>query len=100
MKLTDLNPAWVACGGAGITRNGEPVPYREGIGISFNCPCGCGEQTFLCFENPLDGGPPVGQTCWQRTGEDFETLTLHPSIQRVGGCGYHGWVKNGEVTSA
>ena len=43
-----------------------------------------------------------GEPTWQRTGDTFETLTLHPSILRSpqkGGCGWHGWVTNGEVRS-
>lgn len=104
MKLTDLNPRWVGAGGPGISdKDGNPVPAREGVGISFDCPCGCHIRDYVDFTNPLDGGPPHrsdGHT-WQRTGDDFATLTLHPSIKRdraKGGCGWHGWVKNGEVT--
>ncbi len=38
---------------------------------------------------------------WQRTGETFDTLTLTPSIhsrKEKGGCGWHGFITNGEVT--
>lgn len=39
---------------------------------------------------------------WKKvsTGESFETLTLNPSIDctRGGGCKFHGWVKDGQVT--
>jgi hypothetical protein len=40
---------------------------------------------------------------WTRTGEDFETLTLTPSIHSdpaKGGCGWHGFITNGEVLGA
>lgn len=106
MRLADLNPGWVGAGGEGIwDRNGNPVPKRDGIGVSFDCPCGaCGVRGFVAFENPLDGGPPLhGERArWQRTGETFETLTLRPSILRShdkGGCGWHGFITNGEVRS-
>lgn len=104
MKLTDLNPQFIGAGGEGITRDGEPVPERRGIGITFNCPCGCDELVFIPFRNPLDGGPPWDsdprRALWDRTGEDVETLTLTPSIQRLGGCRWHGWIRSGEVVPA
>ena len=99
--LAELKPWFVGSGGEGITRNGQPVPRREGIGIGCNCPCGCDVPFFVHFANPLDGGPPVQTNApkWQRTGETFETLTLSPSVQRVGGCEYHGWLRNGVFES-
>src|SRR5574341_2614043 len=102
MKLTELNPRWVGHGGEGIrNRDGSPVPRRERIGISFDCPCPtvCGERVYVPFENPADGGPAVSEPAWQREGETFELLTINPSIQRVGGCAWHGWVRSGEVVS-
>ncbi len=99
MKLIDLDPRWVSAGGEGISDGkGNPVPRREGVGVSFNCPCGCNLPCFIPFANPLDGGPAWEGTAWTRTGETFETLTLRPSILRVGGCAWHGFITNGEVT--
>ena len=105
MKLTDLNPRWIGAGGTGITTlDGKPVPARHGIGMLFDCPCErCGNRAYVAFSNPLDGGPPVvneGEAMWQRTGEDFETLTLSPSIHRVGGCGWHGYITAGNLIDA
>lgn len=102
MKLTDLNPRWLIAGGPGITRNGKPVPQRNGVGMSFDCPCGCGQRRVVEFSNPLDGGPchtDDGHT-WDRSGDTFETITLKPSIRatRPHGCGWHGYITNGEVT--
>lgn len=105
MKLTDLNPSWVGAGGEGVTRNGQPVPKRHGVGVQFDCPCGCEMPCYVAFANPLDGGAPYtdpGQPAWQRAGETFETLTLTPSILRArdkGGCGWHGFITYGAVTS-
>lgn len=106
MKLTDLHPRWVGAGGDGITDNtGKPVPERTGIGVSFDCPCGkCGYLCFVPFQNPIDGGPPTitSYPLWTRTGDDFDTLTLTPSILRAterGGCGWHGFITNGEVST-
>jgi hypothetical protein len=47
-----------------------------------------GGPLLVRFSNPLDGGPPHDdrpRALWQREGDAFETLTLGPSIQRVGG---------------
>ena len=90
MKLTDLNPTWFDSAG---------TPKRLGVGMMFDCPCGkCGDRTHVNFNNPLDGGPAVAKfpPRWSREGDTFETLTLHPSVHRIGGRGWHGWLKNGE----
>jgi hypothetical protein len=105
MKLTDLNPSWFGAGGAGISRRQPdgslmPAPERRGVGLAFDCPCGCDEKVYVALSNPLDGGAPYtdpGEPTWQRTGDTFEALTLSPSLQRIGGCGWHGWVRGGEV---
>lgn len=97
-KLTDLNPCFVGAGGEGISdKDGNPVPRREGIGLSFDCPCGCGEGSFVYFENPLDGGLPRGSPAWKRRGDTFETLTLSPSLLKLTGCKWHGHLVNGEM---
>lgn len=96
-RLVDLDPRWVGAGGPGITRDGKPVPKRTGVGISFDCPCGCGERAYVGFKNPTDGGPAYepDRPKWERDGEDFETLTLRPSILRKGGCAWHGFLTGG-----
>lgn len=104
MKLTTLNPEFVGAGGTGIYdgRTGKPVPRREGVGLSFDCPCGCGVRGYVPFKNPLDGGASYNPKGWDRTGDTFDTITLRPSIHRpkeYGGCGWHGWISSGEVTS-
>ena len=102
VKLTSLNPRFLSSGGEGISNvDGTPSPRREGVGVELDCPCGCETPLFVPFKNPLDGsGPgPYGDKGWQRTGETFETLTLTPSILRTKphGCGWHGFITNGEV---
>lgn len=107
MRLIDLHPEWVGNGGRGVTdKDGNPVPRRDGVGIRFDCPCGrCDPErngVFVHVDPPLDGKPfdTRGIPQWKRTGDDFATMTLEPSILRVGGCGWHGFVRNGEVTNA
>jgi hypothetical protein len=100
LRLIDLHPQFLSTGGDGITRDGVPVPLREGVGVECDCPCGCSAPLFVPFANPIGGGPPVNPGhVWQRTGETFETLTLTPSIQRVGGCAWHGFITNGKIVS-
>lgn len=103
MKLTDLNPSWTSEGGPGITRDGQPVPERRGVGIIIDCPCGNRDEDhrlFIPFAVALDGSPgSYGEKGWQRTGDTFETLTLRPSVLRVGGCKWHGFITNGEAVS-
>lgn len=102
MKLTDLNGSFYGVGGEGQTdsKTGDPIPERKGMGVTFDCPCGCGEFVAIPFTNPLDGGDPVRRpTTWDRTGETLENLTLKPSLQRLGACRWHGYLTNGEFKS-
>lgn len=71
---------------------------RTGVGVEFDCPCGCGHPCFVPFRNPMDGSHPVLEgALWDRSGETVETLTLHPGILRSNGCGWHGFVTDGEA---
>lgn len=108
MKLTDLDPTWVSSGGEGITdKDGNPVSERTGVGIMFDCPCQKDakfHRVYVPFTNPISGGNQVDSSdnrdTWERTGDTFETLTLSPSILRNpkhGGCGWHGFVRNGNI---
>lgn len=104
MRLVDLNPQFLGAGGEGVTRaDGSPAPERDGVGVEFDCPCGDHAEDHRCyvpFANPIDGGEQLESKGWQRTGDTFETLTLTPSILRNpirGGCGWHGFITNGEV---
>lgn len=117
MRLTELNPKFVGYGGEGITdAQGNPVPWRDGVGLSFDCPCPqCsarrgkeGEavdfylRVFVPFSNPLDGGPPIDPKGWHRVGETFDSLQLSPSILDMMRCKWHGFVGEkipGEVTT-
>lgn len=105
MRLTELSPQFCAAGGPGIyNADGTPATPRRGIGLMFNCPCGCSLLCYVPFRDPIDGGPARvsdGEPSWERTGETFDALTLRPSIlrdQAKGGCGWHGFITAGEVT--
>ncbi len=105
MRLTELDARFVGSGGEGVwNADGTPAPKRSGIGVVMNCPCGThGEDNplYVPFKNPIDGGPMLpGDHGWNRTGETLETLTLTPSIQRLGeGCRWHGFITNGAAVS-
>jgi hypothetical protein len=110
MRLADLNPEFV------YTKPRGWGSRRVGVGVAFDCPCGRREhrdshgdsdrRVYVPFANHLGGLP--GQSdrynvVWQRTGETFDTLTLEPSIHRsvvYGGCGWHGFIRDGEVVPA
>lgn len=89
MRLTDLNAEFLS-----------DTSGRVGH-VIFDCPCGDSDENHRCcipFTPALDGAPYLaGGTAWSRTGETLVDLTLSPSILRVEGCKWHGWIRNGEV---
>lgn len=77
---------------------GEDVPFggiypkMEGhIGIA--CP-GCGQCSAMRVGNPK----PTESPSWKMTGE-LDNLTLEPSINCTGCCGWHGFLRNGVFMS-
>ena len=102
MRLTELNPEFMNAGGDGVyLADHSPAPLRTGVGLLCDCPCGNRDeshQLYVPFRNPLDGASAI-ERGWERVGETFDTLTLKPSIRRVGGCAWHGWITNGDVTT-
>lgn len=104
MRLADLDPEWLAIGGPDIrdVATGEEVPRIEKAGLSFLCPCGCGHRVMVMFQHSVGENKPIGERRysghrWQATGNSFDDLTLRPSILRSNGCGFHGYITNGEV---
>lgn len=78
-RLVNLNPSWV-------NYHGDEKAF-----IGFDCPCGCEQRLAI----PLVSGHTH---MWNRVGEDFNTLTLTPSIQRTTECKTHFNVTNGNIT--
>lgn len=65
--------------------------------LLFSCP-GCGRPGAIRASHPKSGDPPS----WDVTGgtlDDVTGLTLHPSINCVGCCGWHGWLTAGVFKS-
>ncbi|HWG97193.1 MAG TPA: DUF6527 family protein [Nitrospira sp.] len=104
---------------------GNPVEYRvrlceskvyvntlaEAQGIMFLCPVcfaanGGNVGTHSCevtFEGrgalPSQGTQnKQGPVRWNVSGDSYENLTTTPSIQLIGGCNWHGYITNGDVT--
>lgn len=113
MKLADLAPRFLRYE---RRPDGVFLPYAESIadaqGVRFLCP--------VCFTK--NGGPvgTHGVICWSRSrgvpddavpgpgrwiisGTGFNDLTLSAepgssgSVLLLGGCGWHGFVENGEI---
>lgn len=114
MKLTDLDPRWLRVEKREDSTYFVPSEMTDAHGIRFLCP--------KCF---ADNGGPVGThqvICWSRArgtpddvsplpgrwtfdGSGFGDLTFNGdppggarSVQLIGGCNWHGFVTNGEVT--
>lgn len=63
--------------------------------IMLKCP-GCGGESGMHVRNP--GEPhPSGVQSWEISGFP-ESVTLKPSINCVGCCGWHGLLTNGEYS--
>lgn len=71
----------------------------EAHGIDFLCPK-CGMHHVVCWRRgmvPDHAFPGPGR--WIFEGDSLDNLTLKPSVHLTGGCGWHGHITNGEVTS-
>lgn len=112
MKLTELDPRWFDVPGIGTSKDG----------VTFLCPHCRDCRLAVQFANPIDGEPrpiatikqlfeglslnhsteerkgivPPGYL-WQRTGETFDRLTLHPSVDASASGHWHGFVVDGEI---
>jgi hypothetical protein len=101
MKLIDLSPKW------------QSFEDHHRVALSFICPCciGTERETHLMVAFHHHGHEieddafirahgPGGQTnhIWTIEGdEDFNTLTLTPSIDASKSGHWHGFITNGEV---
>lgn len=88
------------------------IYFADAQGIHFLCPVcfaknGGAVGTHWCdvtFEGrgatPSQGshGTDDAPTRWNVTGDSFENLSTTPSILLIGGCAWHGFITNGEVT--
>lgn len=109
MKLIELEPRWLSAPDSNGARIGKVQTFQEAQGIRFWCP--------RCAAAKADNIYPLGAhqviiwfadrnvpSCyfpkpyrWSVAGNSFENLTLAPSVHLTPGCGWHGWIRNGEV---
>lgn len=107
MKLVDLEPAFLKILDEKTVRF-EGVTMAEADGIAFLCPkCYAanggrvGTHQVWCWRPhvPQTVSPQPGR--WEFTGTGFSDLSLvagSSSVKLIGGCEWHGFVQNGEVT--
>lgn len=79
----------------------EVSTIGEANGVLFDCPK-CGRHSVLCWSRSrgVPDGIEPGPGRWEMTGSGLDDLTLSPSIdlsRNGSGCGWHGWVKNGDA---
>lgn len=116
MKLTHLQPSWKRY----EERDGhiyyvEVDKIEDCHGIMFLCPkCfkandgPIGTHSVICWSSsrgtPAHATPLPGR--WRLVGSSFDDLTLKGETSRgrsiglMGGCNWHGFITNGEVTEA
>lgn len=104
MKLIDLQPRWVAIRAAGPR-----------LGITFLCPHCLQTHLGVAFHHTgheaMDDeiiraqwpsgadGTGFGAHIWTLTGaDDFETLTLSPSVDASASGHWHGFIKGGLIS--
>ena len=123
MRLLDLNPRWWARGdgrrGMGLTfdcpgaccaarlptttpgaaeapKKIEDHPHRRRLGVAFANPIDGGASDSLVPHH--DGAGHVIYSSapeWTRTGDTFETLSLHPSVDASAAGHWHGFITDG-----
>lgn len=77
-----------------LTVSGMPEGVSPPSGIGFMCPCGCGDASWVAFEGRYEWVGPQ----WKWNGsEDKPTLT--PSLKKLGGCKWHGYLTDGVFRS-
>jgi hypothetical protein len=122
MRLTQLDPQFVTYEDTGEHKYIHHVKtLAEAQGIMFLCPrcfvangyTNVGTHQVLCWSRSAGASehadPRPGR--WQMVGTNFSDLTLNGdllgmpgqgsrSIQLLGGCNWHGYITDGEVTDA
>jgi hypothetical protein len=99
VRLINLEPRWF-CLEAGGAR----------VGLTFDCPHCLAQRLGVAFHRQghaaiedvyiraHHGGNPDGFIWELNSGEDFENLTLTPSIDASKSGHWHGFISGGEVT--
>lgn len=98
MKLLDLEPAWLS---PDVFIFRSPVGHRDLVTCK-RIPMTRNEQYALIYEkNPQYKGKIVVLTvpefAWKFEGNDFNTLTVSPSLDCSASGNWHGFIVNGEI---
>ena len=107
MRLVDLEPTFLRVIGESSSTRTDDID--EAQGLLFHCPqcfgtngTSSGTHSVICWFMgrgvPDDRAPGPGR--WLPTGTGYDDLTLSPSIRLTDGCGWHGYITNGEVRDA
>jgi len=80
--------------------------WRFGGAYALTCPNEACDQGVHAWDHAWDCRPNARKcsgTCWNWSGSPEDgTLTAQPSLHVLaekGGCGWHGWLRNGEMVS-
>jgi hypothetical protein len=95
-KMTKTVVAWRRTNMTDLRANGQKGDYalyrnadNEITGMTFLCPCGCGNMSFLNFDTEAPGA------VWMLTG-DANKPTVRPSVHQTGmPCRWHGYLTTG-----
>ncbi|MDH4164469.1 MAG: DUF6527 family protein [Nitrospirota bacterium] len=98
MKLTDLKPAWLS---PDVFIFRSPAGYGDWLTCK-RVPMTRNDQYELIYEkHPEYKGQIVVLTvpkfAWTFQGNDFNTLTVTPSIDASASGNWHGFITNGEI---
>lgn len=109
MRLLELEPEWMQWSKdpTGQVHLPKVATLADAHGILFVCPkCivtnggRIGTHSAICwFRGRVPDEATPGPGRWNVSGTDFNDLTLSPSIQLIGGCSWHGFIRNGGIES-
>ena len=109
MRLSELKPVWLERDGRRIgftflcpcclknrlTCFAEPTPFRDQVKIMHAALCSTPEDE---DDWPIDWVPSKATFGWTLSNLDnFETMTVKPSIDASASGNWHGWITDGEV---
>ena len=100
-KLTDLDATFVRWDGSLEGNFFEQLQIEGATGVLFYCPK-CNNHSVLIWDKSVPSSVGAYIDRWTMSGTGLTDLTLNPSVNlenaNHSGCGWHGWVKNGEAS--
>jgi len=100
LKLTDLAPQFLAVETPGKVHR-EVADLSEAQGVRFDCPaCGGAHVVMVWFRDRGVIAEEPGPARWAVRGTGYHDLTLEPVVRARSGCGWRGWVRDGEIVNS